>query len=99
MILELPSGYCTECEKYAVKRFEWTSVMRLCASCLKKAQYVYKKELMRDLSDYGRFFYLNEWYDVLKSIERQDIETMEKYLAIAQEREIIADNQGCCDYL
>ncbi|UTC46121.1 hypothetical protein E4N72_05885 [Treponema vincentii] len=98
MILELPSGYCTECEKYAVKRFEWT-IMRLCASCLEKAQYVYKKELMRDLPYYEHFFSLTEWYDVLKSIERQDVEAMEKYLAIAHEREIIADNQGCCDYL
>lgn len=85
MILELPSGYCTECERYAAKRFEWTSAMRLCASCLKKAQYVYKKDLMRDLPDYEHFFSL--------------VEAMEKYLAIAQEREIIADNQGCCDYL
>ena len=99
MILELPSGYCTECERYVAKRFEWTSAMRLCASCLKKAQYVYKEDLMRDLPDYEHFFSLTEWYDVLKSIERQDVEAMEKYLAIAQEREIIADNQGCCDYL
>ena len=81
MILELPSGYCTECERYVAKRFQWEFATDVCASCLKKVQYVY------------------EWYDVLKCIERQDVESMEKYLAIAQEREIIADNQGCCDYL
>ena len=96
MILELPSGYCTECEKYAVKRFEWTSAMRLCASCLKKAEYVYKKDLMIDLQDYQYSFSLTEWHDVLKSIERQDVETMEKYLAVAQEREIIVENQCYC---
>ena len=99
MILELPSGYCTECGRYVAKRFQWEFATDICASCLKKVQYVYKNDLMRDLQDYRHSFSLTEWYDVLKSIERQDVEAMEKYLAIAQEREIIADNQGCCDYL
>ena len=95
MILELPSGYCTECEKYTVKRFQWTPAMRVCASCLKKAQYVYKNDLVRDLQEYEYSFSPNEWYAVLKSIKRTDIKTMEKYLAIAQKRELIGDCYGC----